>query len=205
MRRRALLQAGALSAALASAGCLASVQQSVNGRVYFDYGHSDIHRADEPYVRGGLDDESDAWTAGRLFTEPPTDPVFTDRVDADEEGGFVDDVRDVDYDRRFVLLFEARMTADDPYRVGPGPVLGAEPRWTGWRELTLPLEYQPEDSLGSDLADAKQLVCTLVVHFVTHPEEEPLRTKPESATVELYDDEGSRRGGTVTVTAGESS
>ncbi|MFC4358866.1 hypothetical protein ACFO0N_13030 [Halobium salinum] len=201
MRRRRLLHAGALSATLATAGCVGSVQRAISGSVFPRYSHNSLHRADEPVVRGGLDADSDAWTAGRLVTEPPTDPVFVD--DDGEDGGFTADFEGVDFEREFALAFEVRSTPDDPYRVLAGAASSADPRWTGWSELTLPLQYYADDSLEAGLADADELVCTLFAQYETRPEERPLRVKPTRATVELYDEEGGRRGGTTTVTAGD--
>lgn len=201
MRRRALLHAGALSAALGSAGCLTTLTRARAGRVHFDSGSARLHAVSDPWVAGGIGDGTDD-VYGDLFTETPDESPFVGGRYGRRE--VVGDVMSADYDRQFVLVYEARMRAEDPFLVLPG-VTSTDPEWTGWQELSLPLEVDPHDSEGvaEDLRDEDELVCTTVVTYVTHPEEEPLEVKPESATVELYDEAGGRRGGTVTVTAGE--
>lgn len=142
MRRRALLHASALSAALGSAGCLGLGTDAVAGEVVGSSGVATLHAVDDPYVRGGIGDGAEGNYYGDLFTETPAEAPF---LSGDEDGGANDDrpgfvgwVEDADYDAEFLLLLEARVPGDEPFGLRWGT--GSDARWTGWHEIALPFE-----------------------------------------------------------------
>jgi hypothetical protein len=209
VHRRPLLHAAALTASLATAGCLGPLTGTVAGDVRATYGFATLHAVDDPLVRGGIGDGADGRYDGELYTEAPDSTPFLPGPDG-ESRDVVGDVTDADYDREFVLLYEVRMDAARAFRVLP---IGAvrEPEWTGWRELALPLAVDPEGELPEELRDGdgngdedegeRGIVCTSLATYVVDPEDEPLDVRPASATVTLYDDEGDRRGSSIRVTA----
>lgn len=202
MRRRRLLQASGLGAAVGSAGCLTTLQASVAGDPRFQYGFAALHAADDPYLKGGLGDGTDADAYGELFTQAPEESPVLGEGEARRE--VERPVLNAGYERDFVLLYEFETTPEQPHTIGLPPAT-TDLRWSGWRELEVPIGVEPaeygesDDSVNPSLREAEKLVCTTVTVLVTRPNDRAVRPMPERATVTRYGEDGSRHGQPLTV------
>lgn len=166
MRRRALLTSTALSLA-ASGGCLGDVRQSVSGDIRFSHARGRTHDAENSFVRGGLggsstDDSYAVW----LFSEtPPSNvTVFTDELGAETQREWDTEVHNENYDAGFVLLAQIRTLRDRATTLVPSP-FACEAGWTGWRRARVPLGLEAAELDTDELADADEVVATLVTYL----------------------------------------
>lgn len=194
MRRRALLSAAAASTA-ALAGCLADARRQLSGEIHAEHAQATLRPADEQWVVGGLSADSDEYARAVLFTEsPPRDAdLFTDAYPR-EEHSFENEILNENYENGFTLLYEVKMSVDEAFVALPRST--ADATWTGWDRATLPMEMSryDESRLDEDERAAEELVAIVVGYYESD-------RAPSTADVELYDEEGNRRGGSAVAEA----
>jgi hypothetical protein len=190
MRRRALLTSAAVGTVSLS-GCLGTLYSPVGADVRSDFGSSHLHPHDNPLVEGGLGDDNDARYHARLVVSPETAPTFLRTSDAETAAQLQRRVEEADFDSRFLLLFEARMSHEAAYHVHNR--LSPEPTWSGWSTLDIPLETDPATDVADEYyPDAAELVCTALVSYDS-------KSSPGGAKVTLYDEEGRTKAGSIRV------
>ncbi|SFG76817.1 hypothetical protein SAMN04488063_2875 [Halopelagius inordinatus] len=194
MRRRALLSAVAAST-VALSGCLADARRELDGRILARHGSATLRPADERWVVGGLSAETDEYARAVLFPEaPPRDAdLFTDAYPR-EEHSFENEILNENYENGFTLLCEVKMSAEEAFVALPRST--ADAKWTGWDRATLPMEMSryDESRLDEDERAAEELVAIVVAYYESD-------RAPSTADVELYDEEGNRRGGSAVAEA----
>ena len=117
--------------------------------------------ADQPLVIDGLDSEgttNEVW--GRLFTEQPEIPVFTDRIE--DVSPYMQSQLNADrYDERFFVLVQKRFsTPKKLFLTTPHPIT-----WVDSNRLQVPLESQSIKEPSDDLRMARSVVATTLLIF----------------------------------------
>lgn len=169
MRRRALL-ASTAALTTSATGCLDRVRRQVSGPVRFGHARGRVHDADDGFVAGGLGDADPlpdtspyaAW----LFTSPPPDDrrVVTDALGAETQREWDNEIHNENYAEGFVVLAQVRTPRDRATSLRP-TLLGCEAAWAGWRTVRVPLGLERADLASDELADADEVVATLLVYL----------------------------------------
>jgi hypothetical protein len=168
MQRRALLASTAVAAS-GVAGCLVGARRQVSGPVRFDHARARVHDADQPFVHGGIggDGVEDPYAAW-LFTDPPPADVsvFTDRLGAERQRQWDNEIHNENYDDGFMLLAQVRTPRERARTLRPAPT-GCDADWTGWRRARVPVGLEPAELSREDVADADEVVATLLSYVAS--------------------------------------
>lgn len=166
MRRRALLTSAAASL-FGTAGCLANTRRQLSGPIRFDHARGRVHDAERRFVRGGLGGSTtaDSYAVWLFSAAPPSDvTVFTDELGAETQREWDNEVHNENYDAGFVLLAQIRTSREHTTTLSPAS-FACDPSWTGWRRARVPLGLNRDELDPDELADADEVVATLVTYL----------------------------------------
>ena len=186
MNRRALLRgAGGLALGVSVAGCLSPVQWANGGPIRAAGGQSVLHPADQPYLNDDYRVRGEESRRAWLLADEPRREFFHPSIPEEDLRSLLLSLAQTDFDEQFVLFVEARMPVGERYFLGPTVFEDAE--WTGFREAALPVRRSDAAHVSDpSFEGAEELVCTALVRFEAD-------TVPARATVEVYDEDGTRR------------